>query len=175
MTTLSFLIPPEDLAEFAALPGYVHLKITRRLAALAFIDAHGERTRRAAIAERAALLELRPGVLRRLYLAYIQTGDWRVLVPRSARPRVSRLPEDFVRYLNQLLDCHGPGMRTKKSVCREVRRMWMARQPIPGYEGHPGWPAFPEGWSHSTLRRQFRPQVRLTLKTIKASHSVRVH
>jgi hypothetical protein len=66
----------------------------------------------------------------------------------------------FQAHLKTLLE---DNQRCSRAALRQLFRDWRDRKPIPGYDGHPGWPALPKGWSLRNLYRVAPDKVSLKL------------
>lgn len=93
--------------------------------------------------------------VRRRYSAWQDAGgDWRALVDgRAVSVRAaasltkSRSFGDFFKKLCE------ENQRSTAAAIRALKRRWQLKLEVPGYEGHPGWPAEPSGWSKRNLAR----------------------
>ncbi len=106
------------------------------------------------IAEQAPRFGMQPGGWKAQYYAYRETGDWRVFADKRtadlapAEEATTRTPR-FICYLLTLVESY---QRKNAPAFRELRRRWRVRdQQIPGYEGWPGHPEVPAGWSNRNL------------------------
>jgi hypothetical protein len=82
---------------------------------------------------------------------------WRGLVP-SYKPAAG-LPPEFIEHWRRLVESY---QRKTRPAWRALLRQWHAREPIPGYAGHPGWPNLPTGWTERNLYRQVPTKLELT-------------
>lgn len=148
---MQITLHPSDLDDFASIPA---------------------RWREEARAWMRALEQLKTGLLTktevcRLMGASRQTVDrkiraatdlgWRGLVP-NYKP-ASGLPPEFLDHWRRLVESY---QRKTRPAWRALLRQWHAREPIPGYAGHPGWPNLPTGWTERNLYRQIPTKLELT-------------
>jgi hypothetical protein len=93
-----------------------------------------------------------PKTVRRKYDALRTGGDWRVFLDhRRITARESRTKDPgFQAFLKKLFEDH---KRSSASAINDLYTLWRRRADIPGYEGHPGWPNLPDGWSERNLYR----------------------
>jgi hypothetical protein len=101
----------------------------------------------------AARLSVSYPTARRRYDAFRASGDWRSLVDRRAIGSALRCPthtREFRQFWGRLVEGN---QRSTAAAARQLRRLWAAKEPVPGYEGHPGWPQIPRGWTNRNLAR----------------------
>ena len=96
-------------------------------------------------------LGMSPGSWRAKYYALRNTGDWQVLARKVDTEPAAIAATREPRFICHLLTLVEKFQRKNSPAFRELRRQWLRRDPIPGYEGHPGWPSLPEGWSPRNL------------------------
>lgn len=92
--------------------------------------------------------------VRRLYSEFLDQG-WMALTDgrRGVRGPDESSPADrpaFVAYYRKLVE---DNQRSTDAARRALYRMWRNKEVIPGYEGWPGWPRRPQGWSQSNLAK----------------------
>jgi hypothetical protein len=91
---------------------------------------------------------------RRRYDALRAGGDWRVFIDyrslESVRASVIRNSK-FQKFIKKIYNQQKPCVF--RVVIAELHEMWRRREPIPGYENHPGWPNLPRGWTERNLYR----------------------
>jgi len=148
-STLQITRPPATDADLAALPHAQRQDIYAWIDALRAVSPPVT----AALARVAEQFHVSPATARRKYDALRRTGDWRSLIDaratRAARDCPTRSPE-FQAFFGRLVEGN---QRSTAAAIRQLKRMWALRQPIPGYEGHPGHPNVPAGWGERNLRR----------------------
>ncbi len=170
-----FTVPPEDQAEFQALPDAVRVLVIDRLRILERMRGAGARQVRAVARAISAAYGSQRGysetTLLTLHYDFQKTGDWRVLVDRArAKTAVQTQPAEFVAFWRGLV------LRHKRSVIQaraELLRIWTtgrdnAGKPcvVPGFgkwqdwfaKHNPGAPLpaeapVPSGWGRSQLYR----------------------
>ncbi len=94
-----------------------------------------------------------PTVRRRFYAA--REGRLHDLLDKRTCPELwSRQPESLpkptIAFLQTLVS---KNQRCSSQPILKLQRMWDRREPIPGFEGHPGWPRRPAGFSRRNLYR----------------------
>ena len=92
-------------------------------------------------------------------------GDAHVFVDRRLEKKAcpnGHRSEAFVEFVKGLAEGR---QRASKGAWIELLRLWNERQPIPGYDGHPGWPKIPAGWNE----RAFYRWAKLTVREKKAA------
>jgi hypothetical protein len=93
---------------------------------------------------------------RRKYDALTKAGgDWRVLIDSrktcATSVRIDGTASPLFRaYLVKLVESY---QRNNAPAFRELKRRWMQRETIAGYETFPGWPSMPTGWHKRNLAR----------------------
>lgn len=107
-----------------------------------------------------------PGMLRKLYLAWRNTNDWRELINHALEGATSsKVPEEFIEHFNAKVD---ENPRSIRAVIKRLRADWTNGKHIPGYgtwrdwwaANHPGRPMpkvappHPPGWNQRTLYRK---------------------
>lgn len=104
-----------------------------------------------------ALLGVPPKTARnRLEALVAADGDWYALVDKRkldasvTEPKNHIANPDFQKHLKSLIE--DQKLSTSQAM-EELFRQWRMREPIPGYDGHPGWPMIPKGWSPRNLYR----------------------
>ena len=85
-------------------------------------------------------------------------ADWR---REKERASSGHKCEAFIEHCKALASARN---RKAKGAWLELLKQWQNREPIPGYEGHPGWPKLPAGWS----QRQFYRWAKLTVREQKS-------
>jgi hypothetical protein len=139
---------------WADLPGDHRAEIKALLDAFTIAPAPG-RGLDTWLRQQAPVLGITYSSLRAKYYALRNSGgDWTVLIDRR---RTNSLPAGIAstrepRFIAHLLKLVESYQRKNAPAFRELRRSWTARrQPIPGYEGWPGWPQLPAGWKDRNL------------------------
>jgi len=148
-------IPKNDLGEFASLPDLVKNEVRETLRVMG--DLRAAKNLQASCKELALRMRGQRGWsairLRVRFYAWKNSGfDWRVLVNRAkSKEESQKLPALFVEHLKLLME---QNQRVSRAAFRALIGQWNRREPIPGYEGHPGWPELPRGWSERNFYRQ---------------------
>ncbi len=108
---------------------------------------------RHALQQISCILGVSPATVRRVYDELRDGADWRVFIDYRAveavRAARTKNPE-FQQFLKKLYDEH---KRSGYSAIEDLQERWRRREAIPGYDGHPGWPNLPRGWSERNLYR----------------------
>lgn len=164
-----YLVPAEDVEEFARLPLEVREDVMDKLAALEFMAQ--AKSIRAGAKKVAAMHPSRVGWsahrLQMQFSGYRETRDWRCLINRAkAGPQYYesggfiRLPREFVEHWKALCERN---QRKCKPAYRRLLRDWQAwatgdsSRAIPGYDSPPDpavGSAHPIGWSYGNLMRR---------------------
>lgn len=149
MTLTTLQIPSSDNL-FASLPAPVRDDIRHWVTAFRSVPL--QRPIGRSLDQIARLVGTSPKTVRRKYDALRSGGDWRVFLDHrriTAREARTKDPR-FQAFLKKLFEDH---KRSSASAIAELYTLWRRRADIPGYEGHPGWPNLPEGWSERNLYR----------------------
>ena len=103
--------------------------------------------------------------VQRLFLGWLRAGqddmalvDKRLLAMRSHKARTSH-----PKFRSFLFDLAVRNQRKSAPMFRELKRMWAAREVIPGYEDLEGWPSLPQGWTERNLYRMLPGKEELTI------------
>lgn len=113
-------------------------------------------------------------VKRRYHAA--RKGNWMAILDKRATPELwqrppEKLPEVTVEFFRGLCE---KNQRCSSEPIRVLRRMWLKKEAIPGFDGHPGWPAFPRGFSPRNLYNYLPTKYQLTAsrvgRTAAAAH-----
>lgn len=158
------LTPVRGISRLEDLPFKERTRVREWQNAFARVDtSHGQLT--PCLSEIACRFDKGLSTVRRKWDEWIDSGrDWRVFADgrslRAAGIGHTHHPsfERFVR--KTILE----NQRSTAAAIRELKRLWKARHPIPGYEGFPGWPAIPDGWSERNLRRLAPTKAELKVK-----------
>lgn len=156
-TTLTAVLAPTALDErWAAVPPAERQSVDRWI--IAIRKAGGiMKPISACAAKVAAIMSVPPKTARNKIDALVQAGgDWYALVDKRKLDASITEPKnhvgnpDFQRHLKTLIEDNK--LSTSQAI-EELKRQWRAKEEIPGYEGHPGWPCYPTGWSERNLYR----------------------
>lgn len=169
-----FVVPRDDLQQFAALPDKVREELRRTLKALQTIHRASNKKEACRLQELqfsrtgSPLRGFSAVSLHRKYYAYIECGDWKCLVDRAkAGPEwwngdaTRCLPEAFLQFWKQLCESN---QRKCSPARRELLKIWRLRKDTLGnsYKSIPGYDVWPEcgpcgdhpkGWSLENLMR----------------------
>lgn len=108
---------------------------------------------------------------RRYLSGWQRTQDWRAVLDRRRLAGLDREgtgDPGFRAYWGRLV---ADNQRSTRAARRTLLRLWAAKSEIPGYDGWPGWPEVPTGWSEANLTRLIPPRSELTIirRGIKAA------
>ncbi|CAN5354827.1 hypothetical protein BH09VER1_BH09VER1_28670 [soil metagenome] len=160
MNTSLQLVPPPSDDFFSGLPHAARVEV--RAWSHAFRSVPLVKPIGVALRKIANILGTSPKTVEAKYLALKKGADWRVFVDhRLLSPsRASRVKDPrFQAFIKNLFEKH---RRVSASAIDELYKMWRDKAAIPAYEGHPGWPNIPEGWSERNLYRQQPSKTELT-------------
>lgn len=151
MSTLDLRVPADD-KEFAALPAAVRDEVRMWIHAFRTVPLH--RPVHRALEQIGRITRTSYKTARKKYDALRKGGDWRVFVDQrrvsgASRSRVK--DPRFQAFLKRLME---ENQRSTAQAIEKLYHLWQQRADIPGYEGHPGWPAIPRGWSQRNLYKQ---------------------
>jgi hypothetical protein len=142
---LSTVTVPADINEFAGIPRKYRQDVRRWTRALPLLETGWT------LEQVAKHLHVSTSTVRRKEKAFAADG-WRGLVPDYKGP--SELPPAFIAHVATLID--RARVQSARTALKKIMRDWQSRVPIPGYEGHPGWPNRPPGWSERNLYRIYK-------------------
>jgi hypothetical protein len=183
--TLLFAIPPGDNSKFFAthIPWEGQKEIRALLHTLQII--HKSDNLQKACERLSATLQrkgkkrgLSAERLRKHYINYRKTGDWRVLWNKAKYPeQKAGLPEKFIKFWKKLCEDH---QRVCAQAHRELVKIWETHfdsngtrhDAIPGYDTWPEKATFtdlPEGWTYENLMRHAPDQFERTAARIGRS------
>lgn len=126
--------------------------------------------------DQAAELGISYGTLRRKYDTLVNNGgdpmllvDKRKVPTLKATTAMARQPH-FIAELCKIVEEY---QRNNPAAFSALRLRWKARkEPIPGYEGFPGWPKIPAGWGNRNLSRIVEANIEIArLRSIRVGTS----
>lgn len=148
---MQLTLRPSDLDDFASIPARWREEARAWMRGLEQLKA-GLLTK----AELCTLMGVSRNTLKRK-IDRVTAHGWRGLIPDYKPP--AGLPPAFIQHWQRLVESY---QRKTRPAWRALLRQWHAREPIPGYAGHPGWPNLPHGWSERNLYNHVPTKLELT-------------
>lgn len=145
---MNVIIPKADQPTFFALPKDVRDKINYWLPIVNRVsEGRGTCQSFEALGRE---MGIRPNTVKKKYYAAKNEG-WRGLIDRrELGGDNSKVPSEFIPFWHSLVL---ENQRNTKKAWEKLARLWRERAPIPGYEGHPGYPNLPRGLGERNLNR----------------------